>query len=143
MAVTTAIGSRVRMTQTTSYNRIMKAIEASTKRGLRACLLWPAACLDFLLLGQRPTKCSLSAPGEFSARQGSQSSHTAPQTRPPRLDSQYKNSLSFASWTTHPNPSCRCSPVTALHRRMVHLCVLMASSCSPWRCRSSTSSQRE
>ena len=44
---------------------------------------------------------------------------------------QYRNSLLFASCTTHCSPSCRFVPVMALHARIVHLCVLMLSSLRP------------
>ena len=37
-----------------------------------------------------------------------------------------------ASCTTHSRPSLRFSPVMALHWMMVHRCVWMASSCSPY-----------
>lgn len=44
---------------------------------------------------------------------------------------QYRNSLLFASCTTHCSPSCRFVPVIALHALIVQTCVLMASSPSP------------
>ena len=46
---------------------------------------------------------------------------------------QYKKSLSRASWTTHSNPCSMFAPVIALHRTMVHLCVLIASKSSSYR----------
>ena len=87
-------------------------------------------CLDFLLVSpQAPPGAAYQL--QASPRRRKDGKIAA--NRAPRLDSQYKNSLSFASCTTQAKPSCRCSPVIALHRRMVHLCVLIASSCSPWR----------
>lgn len=52
---------------------------------------------------------------------------TAPSTNAP----QYRNRRLFASCTTHCSPSCRFSPVIALHVMMVHLCVLIESKPSP------------
>lgn len=51
-------------------------------------------------------------------------------TCPPLAQSgsdQYRNSLLFASCTTHCSPACRFVPVMALHAIMVHLCVRIAS----------------
>jgi hypothetical protein len=45
---------------------------------------------------------------------------------------QYKKSRAFASCTTHSRPSCKFIPVMALQVMMCHLCVLMASSRSPY-----------
>jgi len=43
---------------------------------------------------------------------------------------QYRNRRALASSTTQANPSLRFSPVIALHRRMFHRCVRIASSWS-------------
>ncbi len=45
---------------------------------------------------------------------------------------QYRNSLAFASSTTHNRPSLRFSPVIALHRRMFHRWVRISSSRRAW-----------
>ena len=65
------------------------------------------------------------------------SSHPTPTPNPTPLSlslspTQYRNSRSFASSTTQCSPSTRFMPVIALHCIIVHLCVLISSSLSPY-----------